>query len=297
MLASEKLNGVIAALVTPFTADDEVDSQGLAELIHYLIESGIHGIMATGGNGEFPHLLPQERKEVIEKTVEFVRGRIPVIACTTGCSVKETVLYTKHAENSGADAAILVPPYYYKLPPDQIYQFYKSVAAETKLPIVVYNNPGYTGNPISPKLMVRILAIRGMVGLKQSEYDISQTIEILRQTEGKVPILTGIDSQFFPILCVGGKGVFSTAACVVPRHMVKLYEAFRKGDTTSALKTQMELQTLNRFFEYDPGYVAPCKEALKILGLPGGEVRSPLPSLTKEEKRQLREALAKLRLV
>lgn len=297
MLTAKKLKGVVGAIVTPFTVDDEIDAEGLAKLVDHLVENGVHGIMTTGGNGEFPHLLPHERKQVLEVAVNSVKGKIPVIACTTGCSTKETLLYTKHAEDAGADAVILVPPYYYKLPPDQIFQFYKSVAEKTELPLIVYNNPGYTGNPIPPKLMVRILSLNGVIGLKQSEYDISQAIEVVRQMGDKVSIMTGIDSQFFPILCIGGTGIFSTAACVVPRQMVEVYNAFQEGDIKKALSTCMKLQVLNRFFEYDPGYVAPCKEALMMLGLPAGHVRPPLPMLSKQEKEQLREALVKLELL
>ena len=222
MLTVERLKGIVAAVVTPFTIDDEIDIEALAKLVSYLVERGIHGIMTTGGNGEFPHLLPDERKEVLEVVVDSVKGRNPVIACTTRCSIKETLLYTKHAEDAGAEAAILVPPYYYKLPPDGLFKYYKTVAEGTELPLIVYNNPGYTKNPIPPKLMFKILSIRGVIGLKQSEYDISQTIEILRQMGEKVSIMTGIDSQLFPILCVGGRGIFSTAACRVRREMNEL---------------------------------------------------------------------------
>lgn len=297
VLTYEKLQGVVAAIVTPFTADDEVDTDGLERLVSYMVKNGVHGIMTTGGNGEFPHLLPHERKKVLEVVVNSVKGKIPVIACTTGCSTKETLLYTKHAEDAGADAVILLPPYYYKLPHEQVFQFYKTVAEKTKLPLIVYNNPTYTGNPIPPKLMVRILSIHGIIGLKQSEYDISQTIEVIRQLGDTVSIMTGIDSQFFPILCVGGRGIFSTAACVVPRHMVEMYDAFRNGNVDKAFRIFMKLQILNRFFEYDPGYVAPCKEALRMLGLPSGHVRSPLPMLSKQEKEQLKEALIQLGLM
>lgn len=297
MLTAEKLEGIVPAVVTPFTSDDEIDIGGLAKLVDYLIENGVHGIMTTGGNGEFPHLLSHERKKVLEVVIDVAKRSIPVIACTTGCSTKETLLYTKHAEDAGADAAILVPPYYYKLPPNQIFQFYRSVAEETELPIIVYNNPEYTGNPINPELMSKIFSINGVIGLKQSEYNISQTLEIVRQMGNGVSIMTGIDSQLFPILCIGGKGVFSTAACVVPRQMVELYEAFKGRDVKRALKIHMKLQVLNRFFEYDPGYVAPCKEALVMLGLPSGHVRLPLPMLTEKEKEQLRVALVKLELL
>jgi len=287
----------VPATVTPFTPHDEVDVEGLRKLTDHLIECGVHGLMTTGGNGEFPHLLPDERRKVLEVVVDETNGRVPVIACTTACSTRETILYTKHAKETGADAAIVVQPYYYKLPDAQIFEYYQRIAEETDLPLVVYNNPGYTGNAIPPNLMVRILSLNGVIGLKQSEYDLSQTLEIIRQAGDKVSIMTGIDSQVFPILCIGGRGVFSTAACVVARQMVELYKAFERGDVKGALKLHMKLQILNRFFEYDPGYVAPCKEALTMLGLPAGHVRSPLPRLTEQERVQLKEALIKLKLL
>jgi len=297
VLTAEKLRGIVPAMVTPFTPQDEVDVKGLKKLTNHLIECGVHGIMTTGGNGEFPHLLPDERRKVLEVVVDEANGRVPVIACTTACSTRETVLYTKHARDTGADAAIVVQPYYYKLPDAQILEYYQRIAEETDLPIVVYNNPEYTGNAIPPNLMVRILSLDGVIGLKQSEYDMSQTLEIIRRVGDKVSVMTGIDSQVFPVLCIGGRGAFSTAACVVARQMVELYETFEGGDVKGALKLHMKLQALNRFFEYDPGYVAPCKEALTMLGLPAGHVRSPLPRLTEQEKVQLKEALMELKLL
>lgn len=296
MLTPEGLKGIYVAIVTPFTEKDEVDVEGLEELVEFYISKGVHGIMTTGGNGEFPHLLPDERKIVLETVVESVKGRIPVIACTSACSVKETVVYTNHAEATGADAVIIVQPYYFNLSDDQILEYYRTVAGSTELPIVIYNNPGYTKNPISPALMVKLLEMENVIGLKQSEYDISQLVEIIRLA-GSASIMTGIDSQLYPALCIGARGIFSTAACVIPDRMVKLYETFVKGDTARAFRMFMEMQVLNRFFEYDPGYVAPCKEALGMMGLPAGHVRSPLPSLSENEKGELREAMMQLNLL
>ncbi|MEM3059057.1 MAG: 4-hydroxy-tetrahydrodipicolinate synthase [Methanomassiliicoccales archaeon] len=297
MLTSADLKGIVVAIVTPFTVNDEVDTEGLERLARFYIESGVHGIMTTGGNGEFPHLLPYERKLVLETVIDAVRGKIPVIACTTACSVKETIEYTKHAENAGADAAIVVQPYYYKLPEERIFDYYNDVAKNTSLPIIVYNNPGYTKNPISPKLMSKLFEIKNVIGLKQSEYDISQMIEILRCNTKGISILTGIDSQLFPALCVGARGIFSTASCVVPKQMVELYETFIAGNVEKAREIHMKLQVLNRFFEYDPGYVAPCKEALRLMGLPSGHVRAPLPELSEAERRLLKKALISLGLL
>ncbi|MEM3087972.1 MAG: dihydrodipicolinate synthase family protein, partial [Candidatus Bathyarchaeia archaeon] len=115
-MTAEKLKGIVPAMVTPFTKDDRVDVEGLRTLTNFVIENGVHAIMTTGGNGEFPHLLPEERKQVLEVVVDEANGRVPIIACTTACSTKETILNTKHAKDAGADAAIVVQPYYYKLP-------------------------------------------------------------------------------------------------------------------------------------------------------------------------------------
>lgn len=285
MLTSDELRGIHVAIVTPFTEKDEVDVDGLRELVDFYISRGIHGIMTTGGNGEFPHLLPEERRMVLETVVDSVRGRVPVIACTSACSVKEIVLYMKHAESAGADAAIVVQPYYFNLPGDRIFEYYREVAGSTDLPIVIYNNP------IPPALMVKLLEMEKVIGLKQSEYDISQLVEITRLVGDTASIMTGIDSQLYPALCLGAREIFSTAACVIPDRMVRRYETFVKGDTAGAFRMFMERQVLNRFFEYDQGYVAPCKGALRMMGLPAGHVRPPLSSLSEDERSELREAM------
>lgn len=286
--------GIIAAIVTPFKPNYEVDEEGIKTLVDYLVENRVHGIMTTGGNGEFPHLLHEERKRVLEIAIGAADARVPVIACTASCSTKETLILTAHAKDVGADAVIIVPPYYFKLPEESIYEHYRSVAEKVKIPMIVYNNPEYSGNNINPPLMAKLAEIEGIVGLKQSNYDISQTIEIVRLVGEKIAVLTGIDSQLYPTLCIGGKGVFSTAACAVPRQMVNLYEAFENGDYSKAFEIHMKLQTINRFLEYDPGYVAPCKEMLNMLGLPAGPVRPPLPTLSEGKRKEIEEALKEL---
>ena len=295
-LTTNELKGVIAAIPTPFTEKDEVDEDALRRIIDFLVENQIHGIMTTGGNGEFPHLLPEERKRVLEVTLDQTPTNIPVIACTSTCSAKETIYYTKHAKDVGANAVIILPPYYFRLLDQSLYEYYRVISDEIDMPIVVYNNPKYTGNNIGPELMKKIEEIDNVIGLKQSNYDISQTLEIIRLVGDRISVLTGIDSQLFLTLCLGGKGVFSTASCVIPREMLKIYEAFHKGDMRVAFDTQMTFQKLNRFFEYDPGYVAPCKEALAIRGYQCGHTRSPLSSLTSKEREELEKAMKSLHL-
>jgi len=293
-LTKETLRGVVVAIVTPFRDDYELDIEGLKVLTQYLVECGVHGIMTTGGNGEFPHLLPNERFKVLEVVREVTPSDTLLIACVSACGLKESLMYVKHAVDVGADGIISTPPYYYKLPQESIYEFFKELAEKSELPVVVYNNPAYTGHNITPKLMSRIAELGNVVGMKQSNSDLGQTIEIIRLISHKISVLTGIDSQFYPTLCVGGRGIFSTAACVVPKQMVKLYNEFINGNYKEAFELHLKLQELFRFFEYEPGYVTPCKVALKLLGLPAGPVRKPLPSLTPQEVEELKKVLVGL---
>ena len=293
-MLSVGFSGVIAAVVTPFDEGGRVDVDALRAITNYLIEGGVHGIMTTGGTGEFPNLLPQERRLVTQTVVEEVKGLVPIIAGTAACGTYETILLTNDAAEAGAHAAIVVAPYYFPLPESSLEDHYRRVAEETKLPIVVYNNPSYTGNNLSPDLIARLAEVENIVGLKQSNADMGQFVEVVRLVDDRLTVMTGIDSQFYPSLCVGGRGIFSTAAGIVPRQMVDLYRAFLEGRHDEARELNLRLQALNRFLEYEPGYVSPCKEALNMLGLPGGKVRRPLPDLTPSERAGLAQALREL---
>jgi 4-hydroxy-tetrahydrodipicolinate synthase len=294
---AKDLKGVIAAIATPFDDDGRLDVKGVARLAQYAIDGGCHAIMTSGGTGEFPHLSREEKRAVAENVVEVAKGKAWVIAGTAACSTVEAIQLCQDARAAGADAVILVPPYYFKLPDESIHAHFEAVARDAGLPVVIYNNPLYTGNNMSPELISRISNIPGIIGLKQSNADLGQLVEVLRTARKGFSILTGIDSQFYPALCVGALGIFSTAACVAPGMMVEIYDAFLREDHRKALAAHMRLQILNRFLEYDPGYVAPCKVALKMMGLPGGPVRDPLPSLTPAQRQDLQDALRQLGLL
>jgi len=297
MLTAQDLRGVIPALVTPFKQDGQLAEDSLRKITNYVLENGVHAIMTTGGNGEFPHLLREERERVARIVVEVVKGQVPVIACTAACSTMEAILLTKDAEEAGADAAILIPPYYFPLSEECLYEYFREVAANVNLPLIIYNNPSYTGNNLSPALIAKLAALDGVIGLKQSNSDLGQLVEVIRLTTNKFPVLTGIDSQFYPSLCAGGTGIFSTAACIVPKQMVELFNAFTKGDHKTALAIHNKLQNLNRFLDYDPGYVQPCKEAMEMLSLPAGPARKPLLPLNEQQRAQIRQTLVDLGLL
>lgn len=290
----DRFRGVIAAIVTPVTADEEPDEGALGAVTDYVVRGGVHGIMTTGGTGEFPHFLREERRRIVETVVAQVGGRVPVIAGTAACSTRETILLAGDAEEAGADALIVTAPYYFRLPEESIYRHYADLAEATSLPIFVYNNPLYTGNPLSPALLARLGELERVVGVKQSSSDFGQLVELIRLAGSSLLVLTGIDSHFYPCLCVGGHGIFSTAACVIPKEIVAIYDAFAHGDQTAARKIHDRVQPLNRFLEYDPGYVAPCKAALELLGVRVGEPSRPLPRIDAGEREDIREALVQL---
>jgi 4-hydroxy-tetrahydrodipicolinate synthase len=297
MMVSKDIEGVIAAIVTPFNKAADLDTEGLRRLTRFLLDNGVHGIMTTGGNGEFPHLLREEKRLVTETVVEEVKGTVPVIAGTAACGTRETQQLSNDAKEAGADAVIVTPPYYYKLPEESIYRHFQLLTGAVDIPIIVYNNPLYTGHNLSPQLIDTLAELKGIIGLKQSNSDFGQLVETIRRSGAKISICTGIDSQFYPSLCAGARGIFSTAACVIPSHMVQIFNLCQSGKHTDAFKLHLKVQELNCLLEYDPGYVSPCKEALGMLGLPGGPVREPLPELNQMERDALKGVLRALDLL
>jgi 4-hydroxy-tetrahydrodipicolinate synthase len=289
-------HGVIPAIPTPFSDDGaEVDVDALRRVVRHVVDGGVHGIMTTGGTGEFPHLSREERRLVTEVVVSEAAGAATIFAGTSACATWEAIELTRDAAGAGADAAILVPPFYFGIPDEMLYDFFADVAGAGVLPVVVYNNPLYTGNSLSPALIAELMELDGVVGLKQSQDDLGQLVEALRLAESsRRHLCTGIDSQFYAALCVGAYGIFSTAASIVPEAMVRLWDLVQEGDHAAALQQHRALQPLNRFLEYDPGYVSPTKEALRMLGLDCGPVRRPLPDFPPSERPALREALAGL---
>ncbi|OGP93773.1 MAG: 4-hydroxy-tetrahydrodipicolinate synthase [Deltaproteobacteria bacterium RBG_16_48_10] len=291
MISGKDIKGIIAAIVTPFSENEEVDYSGLRVITEYLLDGGVDGIMTSGGTGEFPHLTREEKKLVVKTIVEVCKGKVPIIAGTAACSTRECLSLMEDAKESGADAAIMVPPYYFVLNEEAIFNHFKILSQANILPLVIYNNPLYTGNPMSPALIVKLLEMKNIIGLKQSCVDMGQLVEIIRMSKGGSSICTGVDSQFYPALTIGAVGVYSTAGGIFPNQMKQVHNLFLQGRLAQAKDLHIKLQIVNRFLEYDPGYVSPAKEALNMIGLPAGVVRRPMPNLTPGQKEDLRLAL------
>ena len=167
MLSRSNLRGVIPAIATPFTPEDHIDEDGLGQITEFVIKGGVHAIMTTGGTGEFPHLSREERFTVTRAVVEVASGRVPVIAGTAACSTRETLVLTEDAANAGAQAAIVVSPYYFGLPDRGLYEHFEAIASANVLPVVLYDNPTYTGNSLSPRLIAELSDVPGVIGLKE----------------------------------------------------------------------------------------------------------------------------------
>jgi 4-hydroxy-tetrahydrodipicolinate synthase len=293
-LRGTDLHGAIAALITPFKHDFSLDEAGLRSIVEHVIAGGVAGVMTTGGTGEFPSLTAAERGLVTEIVVKATANRIPVVAGTAACSTQEVIVLSQDARDVGADAVIVTAPYYFPLPDAALYEHYATIAREVTLPVVVYNSPLYTGNNLSPDLLLRLLELPGIIGIKESNADIGQLVEVLSRAPKGSSICTGIDSQYYASLTVGASGIYSTGATVLPDRYSNLYALVQQGRHDEACALQLALQPLNRFFEYDPGYVAPCKEALRLIGCPAGPVRKPLPDLTDNQRAGIRKALLDL---
>lgn len=291
MVSGTDIRGVIPALVTPFTKNDEVDLAGLETITKFLIDNGVHALMPVGGTGEFPSLLREEKRDVVAAVARVAKGKVPIIPGTAACSTREVILLSNEAHQAGADAVIVTAPYYFKLSDESLIQHYTAIARNVDCPVIVYNNPLYTGNPMSPQVLAALMGVKNIIGVKNSSCDMGQLVEMIRLAPKGKSLCTGIDSQFYPALCVGASGLYSTAAGIIPAQMVKLYDLAVAGKHKEALELSMKLQVLNRYLEYDPGYVAPAKEALNLMGLPGGFLRGPLPELTADEKAGVKAAL------
>jgi 4-hydroxy-tetrahydrodipicolinate synthase len=289
------LKGAITAIVTPFK-DGRLDEEAYRQLIEFQIQGGVHGIVPCGTTGEAPTLSHAEHKRVVEICLDQVKKRVPVIAGTGSNSTAESIELTQHAEAAGADAALMITPYYNKPTQEGLYQHYKTVAAQTKIPIVVYNVPGRTSVNLLPETMARLAQVPHIVGLKDATGDLKQGAKTLELCGDRITVLSGDDFTAFPLMAVGGKGVISVVSNVAPKDTAEMCNAFLKGDLERARQLHYKLWPLIEamFYETNP---APAKTALKLMGKITGEIRQPLCPLSAANEERLRKALQQYGLI
>lgn len=284
--------GVFPAIITPFLKDESPDEEGLKRNIEYLNKTGIAGIVPCGTTGESATLTFEEHKRVVGIAVEA--SKVPVIAGTGSNNTSEALELTRHAARAGADAALLITPYYNKPNDKGMYEHFKKIAENCDIPIVLYNVPKRTGIDLKPELVAKLSKIKNIVAIKEASGSLSQQSQIIEQTRGSdFVLLSGDDDLTLPTIALGGQGVVSVVANVAPRKTVAMVDAALKGDVEKARELHYELAPLVRamFLETNP---IPVKTAHKYLGLANGPLRLPLGEMAQANEAKLKEIVERL---
>jgi len=278
----------MVALITPFDGG-EVDYNTLDELVRFHLKSGIDGIVPCGTTGESPTLSHQEHKQVIERVVKTVGGKMPVIAGTGSNSTAEAIELTAFAKKIGADASLQVTPYYNKPTQEGFYQHFAAIAEEVDLPMVLYNIPGRCGAGMTPETIARLSKIENIVAVKEATGQLDFSSQIANLCD--ITILSGDDSLTLPIASVGGKGVISVVANIVPGDVKEMTDLILEGDFVSARKWHNKLFKLCKTMLTMATNPIPIKAAMAMLGMASEEMRLPMTPLEDSQKETLRKLL------
>jgi len=282
--------GSIVAIVTPFK-NNKVDNKKLEELVEIQIKNGTSGIVPCGTTGESPTLSTQEHERVIEIVIEAAKKRVPVIAGTGSNSTQEAIELSVHAQKAGADALLFVSPYYNKPTQEGLYLHFKTVAQRVKIPIILYNIAGRTAVNIEPQTIARLASdCKNIIGVKEASGNLDQMSRIKALCGTDFDLISGDDVLTLPLLAVGGAGVISVVANIVPRDVADMVEAFSKGNIKKAQNLHYKLLPLIKamFIETNP---IPVKTAMGILGLCQPELRLPLCAMSQPNQDKLSKAL------
>jgi 4-hydroxy-tetrahydrodipicolinate synthase len=281
--------GLTVAIVTPFKGS-QVDVQALREQVEFQVAAGTRCLCPVGTTGESPTLSHEEHERVISEVVQAARGRIKVMPGTGSNSTAEALRLTKWAAKEGADAALMVAPYYNKPTQEGFYQHYKAVAEQVGIPLCVYNIPGRTGKNIEPETIARMAELPNITLVKEATGSLDQASQILCTTD--LTVLSGDDSLTLPLMSIGGEGVISVVGNIVPRDMLEMVTAYLAADVGRAMQWHHKLFPLCRDMLGLATNPIPIKAAMKLLGRDTGELRLPMTALDAAAEGKLRQTLA-----
>lgn len=292
----DRLRGSIVPLVTPFR-NGQFDEAAFRDLIEWQIASGSHGISITGSTGEPSALSLEEREYVIETAVKAVRRRVPVVAGTGTNNFDETVRLTTFAERAGADAALVMVPYYNRPSQEGLYQHFSAVVERVSLPIIIYNIPGRTAVNMEPETVARVIRARkNVIGVKEANKDFEQVTRLIDRCGRGLMLYSGIEALCFPLLALGGAGYISATGNVMPEKSAELYNLVAAGRWEAARDLHYEMYALNEalFWETNPG---PVKYIMGLMGKIQPELRLPLVLPSEENQRRLCQVAQRYGLV
>jgi 4-hydroxy-tetrahydrodipicolinate synthase len=281
---------VSTAMVTPFDEKGNIDFDKTTELVNYLIENGTDSIVVAGTTGESPTLSNEEKISLFEHVIKTVNKRVTVIAGTGSNNTYASIELTKRAEELGADAVMLVAPYYNKPNQEGLYQHFKTVAESTHLPVLLYNIPGRSVVNVLPDTIIRLSKIPNIIAVKEASGDLNAMTKIIANTDDDFEVYSGDDSLTIPLLSVGGSGIISVASHVIGKEMQEMIQAFLNGENEKAAKMHQDLLPIMQGLFAAPNPV-PVKTALQLKGFDVGSVRLPLVPLTEQERNTLSNLL------
>ncbi len=287
--------GIIPAVITPLTSDGKFNEKAMRKLLKYLIDGGVHGLFVVGTTGEFYGLSPEEKREIYSVTMDETKGRLPVYAGTNGITTRETVMLTNIAEECRVDAVSVLTPMFVTPNQDQLYKHYKTVAENTGLPVVMYNNPPKTMVSLNPPTVAKLAEIPNIVSIKDSSGDMTISAEYIRLTRHieHFTVLMGRDTLIYGGLCYGASGSIASGANVAPGICVEIYEKFIAGDLKGSLEAQFRLAPLRIAFNIGT-FPAVIKESLELLGIEAGPCIEPAGPVTDDERAKIKKVLIEM---
>lgn len=286
--------GMYVPIVTPFREDQSIDFDAFHKVIDFAVDSGLDGMLISGSTGEYHTMSTEEQKEVIQKGCEYVAGRIPVVAGIGKSTAKATIELGNFAAECGAQWGLVLPPYYQPTTRQGIIDFFREIAENTQVGIMIYNNPLATGVEMEPDLIYELAQIDNIVSLKDTSDMIhtSQVIALTRTME-EFTVFQGYEHTILPALAIGADGGFAILMNALPREYVHLYDLVKQNKWKEAADYNMSMAELYTAMEAEP-YPAPVKAMMQMLGLPGGYVRKPLVDASDELKQRMKTALKAL---
>ena len=287
---AQNIQGSIVAIVTPMFEDGGVDWKSLEKLVEWHIQQGTHSIVAVGTTGEASTLSMEEHIKVIQEVIRVANKRIPIIAGTGANSTREAIELTQAAKDVGADAALLVTPYYNKPTQEGLYQHYKAIAEAVEIPQILYNVPGRTGVDMQNETVVRLADVKNIVGIKDATGDIPRGKALIDGLNGKIAVYSGDDATAWELILLGAKGNISVTANVAPKQMSEVCEAALAGEQAKAQDLNQQIANLHNilFCESNP---SPVKWALHEMGYMGTGIRLPVTPLAEQYREPLRNGL------
>lgn len=294
-ISTNDIKGIITAIITPFN-QNKIDKQAYKNLIDMQIKAGINGVVPCGTTGESATLDFEEHEMMIDYTLELVNRKMVVIAGAGSNNTKEAIRLAKHAQKSGADAVLLITPYYNKPTQNGMYEHFRTIAEEVDIPIILYNVPGRTGVNMIPETVARLSEIKNIIGIKEATGSLQQVIEVMKLCKKGFIVLSGDDFTALPSIAVGAKGVISVTSNIVPEKMVKMFKAYEAGNMQKAIAINLELWPLHNvmFIESNP---IPVKAAAHLMKWVSNEIRLPLTPLSGANLEKLRSVMVSQGLI